>query len=85
MPFNPDSAEARALPHPGDFAFRAAPGSEKHMNDPAAIAALQAAAQSNDRCVWVWVCAQAGEGGGGGGACITTSCVCVWLPCSSTP
>lgn len=48
-PFNADSAEARSLPNPGEYAFRANAGSEKHMNDPAAIAALQAAAQQNDK------------------------------------
>ncbi|KAF8066383.1 Glutamate synthase [NADH] [Scenedesmus sp. PABB004] len=46
--FSDDSAEAHAVPNPGDYAFRAAPGSERHLNDPAAIAALQAAVQEND-------------------------------------
>eukprot|EP00775_Hariotina_reticulata_P011473 gene11473-11617_t len=47
--FSDDSAEAHAIPQAGDYHFRANPNSEKHLNDPAAIAALQAAAQSNDR------------------------------------
>lgn len=46
--FAEDSAEAHAVPHPGDYHFRATPGAEKHLNDPAAIAALQAAAQDNN-------------------------------------
>eukprot|EP00879_Flechtneria_rotunda_P003043 GHRR01003263.1.p1 GENE.GHRR01003263.1~~GHRR01003263.1.p1 ORF type:complete len:2008 (+),score=728.67 GHRR01003263.1:1512-7535(+) len=47
--FAEDSAEAHAVPHAGEYHFRADPGAEKHLNDPAAIAALQAAAQANDR------------------------------------
>jgi len=43
--FSDDSPEAHAVPHAGDYHFRANPGAEKHLNDPAAIAALQAAAQ----------------------------------------
>lgn len=43
--FADDTAEAHAVPHAGDYHFRANPESEKHLNDPAAIAALQAAAQ----------------------------------------
>lgn len=43
--FADDTAEAHAVPHAGDYHFRANPGAEKHLNDPAAIAALQAAAQ----------------------------------------
>jgi glutamate synthase (NADPH/NADH) len=42
--FPDDSPESRAVPHPGDYHFRAAPGSERHMNDPAGIALLQEAA-----------------------------------------
>jgi hypothetical protein len=33
------------VPHPGDYHFRSNAGAEKHLNDPAAIAALQAAVQ----------------------------------------
>jgi hypothetical protein len=43
--FSDDSAEAHAIPHAGDYHFRANPEAEKHLNDPAAIAALQAAVQ----------------------------------------
>jgi glutamate synthase (NADPH/NADH) len=46
--FADDRLEAKALPHMGEYHFRAAPGSEAHMNDPAAIAALQEAAAGND-------------------------------------
>ena len=42
--FPEDSVEARAVPHAGDYHFRAAPGSERHINDPAGIALLQEAA-----------------------------------------
>ena len=48
LDFADDSLAARALPHGGDYHFRPAAGSEVHMNDPAAIAALQAAASGND-------------------------------------
>ncbi|KIZ04404.1 glutamate synthase (NADPH/NADH) [Monoraphidium neglectum] len=50
--FADDSLEAKTLPHSGDYHFRAAPGSEVHMNDPAAIAALQAAAADNDKAAY---------------------------------
>jgi hypothetical protein len=43
--FAEDSAEAHAVPHAGDYHFRSNAGAEKHLNDPAAIAALQAAVQ----------------------------------------
>jgi hypothetical protein len=43
--FADDTAEAHAVPHAGDYHFRANPGAEKHLNDPAAVAALQAAVQ----------------------------------------
>jgi glutamate synthase domain-containing protein 2 len=33
----------------GDYHYRANPEAEKHMNDPAAIARLQAAVRDNDR------------------------------------
>jgi glutamate synthase (NADPH/NADH) len=46
------SAEATALPHAGEFAFRAAPGSAPHMNHPDAVAALQAAARGNDAAAY---------------------------------
>jgi glutamate synthase (NADPH/NADH) len=48
----PASAEATALPHAGEFAFRAAPGSAPHMNHPDAVAALQAAARGNDKAAY---------------------------------
>ncbi|WIA23003.1 hypothetical protein OEZ85_001356 [Tetradesmus obliquus] len=46
--FAEDSAEAHAVPHTGDYVFRSNAGAEKHLNDPVAIAALQAAVQDND-------------------------------------
>ncbi len=39
------SAEERAVPHSGEYHYRSAPGSEAHLNDPQAMAKLQAAAQ----------------------------------------
>nr|QKY14997.1 glutamate synthase 1 [NADH] chloroplastic isoform X1 (GOSHI) [Polytomella parva] len=47
--FPDGSADARQLETSGDYAFRAAPGSEVHSNDPDAIAKLQAATRGNDR------------------------------------
>ena len=75
--FSDDRLEARTLPHSGDYHFRAAPGSEVHMNDPAAIAALQAAATGNDSAAYRkfsalntrWV-GGGGWGGGGGWALV---------------
>jgi hypothetical protein len=53
--FAEDSAEAHAVPHAGDYHFRSNAEAEKHLNDPAAIAALQAAVQvrlvGDTRCV----------------------------------
>ncbi|KAF5732416.1 NADH-dependent glutamate synthase 1 isoform 1 [Tripterygium wilfordii] len=43
--FPPGSAEAVALPNPGDYHWRK--GGEIHLNDPLAIAKLQEAARSN--------------------------------------
>ncbi|KAL5568342.1 hypothetical protein UlMin_024917 [Ulmus minor] len=43
--FPPGSAEAVALPNPGDYHWRK--GGEVHLNDPVAIAKLQEAARSN--------------------------------------
>ncbi|TYH41109.1 hypothetical protein ES332_D12G294000v1 [Gossypium tomentosum] len=43
--FAPGSAEAVALPNPGDYHWRK--GGEVHLNDPLAIAKLQEAARSN--------------------------------------
>ncbi|GLT75157.1 hypothetical protein SLA2020_469030 [Shorea laevis] len=43
--FPPGSAEAVALPNPGDYHWRK--GGEVHLNDPLAIAKLQEAARSN--------------------------------------
>jgi hypothetical protein len=51
--FADDTAEAHAVPNAGDYHFRANPGAEKHLNDPAAIAALQAAVQVGAHCWWV--------------------------------
>lgn len=45
----PDTADSVAVPHPGDYHYRANADSEKHLNDPEAIAKLQAAAQTGDR------------------------------------
>ncbi|KAF7816701.1 glutamate synthase [NADH], amyloplastic isoform X1 [Senna tora] len=45
--FSPGSAEAVALPNPGDYHWRK--GGEVHLNDPLAIAKLQEAARSNSR------------------------------------
>jgi len=47
--FADDSAEAKALPNPGDYHYRAGIDAEKHLNDPEAIAKLQAAAQGNNK------------------------------------
>lgn len=49
--FADDTAEAHAVPHAGDYHFRANPGAERHLNDPAAIAALQAATQVGARAL----------------------------------
>ncbi|XP_057452987.1 glutamate synthase [NADH], amyloplastic isoform X2 [Lotus japonicus] len=43
--FSPGSAEAVALPNPGDYHWRK--GGEVHLNDPLAIAKLQEAARTN--------------------------------------
>eukprot|EP00198_Chlamydomonas_reinhardtii_P003746 XP_001693082.1 glutamate synthase, NADH-dependent [Chlamydomonas reinhardtii] len=43
------SADAKALPNAGDYHWRNAPDAERHMNDPEAIAKLQAATSGNDR------------------------------------
>ncbi|GLI65807.1 hypothetical protein VaNZ11_009430 [Volvox africanus] len=43
------SADAKALPNPGDYHWRNSADAEKHMNDPEAIAKLQAATAGNDR------------------------------------
>lgn len=40
-----NAADAHAIPHPGDYHYRAGADAEKHLNDPEAIAKLQAAAQ----------------------------------------
>ncbi|KAG1678741.1 hypothetical protein FOA52_012780 [Chlamydomonas sp. UWO 241] len=46
--FPQGTADANALPNPGDYHYRSGPTSEKHMNDPEAIAKLQAAVGTND-------------------------------------
>jgi len=38
-----------ALENPGEYAYRAAPGSEAHINDPGAIASMQDAARMNSK------------------------------------
>ena len=43
--FSPGSAEALALPNPGDYHWRK--GGEVHLNDPLAMAKLQEAARTN--------------------------------------
>ncbi|KAG2492850.1 hypothetical protein HYH03_009004 [Edaphochlamys debaryana] len=43
------SADAKMLPNAGDYHWRNSPDAERHMNDPEAIAKLQAATASNDR------------------------------------
>jgi glutamate synthase (NADPH/NADH) len=43
------SAESRAVPHAGEYHYRSAAGSEAHLNDPQAMAKLQAAAQVRRR------------------------------------
>ncbi|KXZ50144.1 hypothetical protein GPECTOR_17g780 [Gonium pectorale] len=43
------SADAKAVPHAGDYHWRNSPDAERHMNDPEAIAKLQAATAGNDR------------------------------------
>ncbi|KAK4273901.1 hypothetical protein QN277_017207 [Acacia crassicarpa] len=45
--FSPGSAEALALPNPGDYHWRK--GGELHLNDPLAIAKLQEAARTNSK------------------------------------
>ncbi|KAF7830769.1 glutamate synthase [NADH], amyloplastic isoform X3 [Senna tora] len=45
--FSPGSAEALALPNPGDYHWRK--GGEVHLNDPLAIARLQEAARTNSK------------------------------------
>lgn len=44
-----DAADATAVPNPGDYHYRAGPDAEKHLNDPEAIAKLQAATQGNNK------------------------------------
>ncbi|KAL6762553.1 hypothetical protein V8C86DRAFT_1824990 [Haematococcus lacustris] len=43
------TAEAHAISDPGDYMYRAGQGAEKHLNDPDAIAKLQAASADNNR------------------------------------
>ena len=47
--YSDDSVDAKMLPNPGDYHYRGGPDAEKHLNDPEAIAKLQAAAQGNNR------------------------------------
>lgn len=44
-----NTAESRSVPHPGDYSYRSGNDSEKHMNDPLAIAKLQEATSNNNR------------------------------------
>lgn len=71
--FPEDSAEAHAVPNPGDYAFRSQPGSEKHMNDPVAIALLQEAAQVGGGG---WLAGFRVGGGGGKGGSPAPLCPC---------
>jgi len=41
-----------ALENPGDYHYRATPGAEAHINDPAAIAAMQDAARTGSRAAF---------------------------------
>eukprot|EP00898_Chlorokybus_atmophyticus_P003594 jgi/Chlat1/4235/Chrsp27S04246 len=41
------SADAKALPNPGDYHWRGGANAELHLNDPAGMAALQEAARTN--------------------------------------
>jgi hypothetical protein len=50
-PFADDTAEAHAVPQSGDYHYRANAGAEKHLNDPVAVAALQAAVKVRGACV----------------------------------
>lgn len=54
--FADTTAEAHAVPHAGNYHFRANPEAEKHLNDPAAIAALQAAVQVRVLCMLCMLC-----------------------------
>ncbi|GBG74307.1 hypothetical protein CBR_g18718 [Chara braunii] len=46
------SAEAKALPNPGDYHYRANQGSEVHLNDPTAIAKLREAVGQNSKIAY---------------------------------
>ncbi|GBG74300.1 hypothetical protein CBR_g18711 [Chara braunii] len=46
------SAEAKALPNPGDYHYRSTPDSEAHLNDPTAIAKLREAATLNSKIAY---------------------------------
>ena len=48
--FADDTADARAVPHPGDYHYRGGSGTETHMNEPVAVAKLQEAARQGNRC-----------------------------------
>jgi len=47
--FADNTADARAIPHPGDYHYRGGKGTEVHMNDPVAVAKLQEAARKGNR------------------------------------
>lgn len=47
--FADDTADARAVPHPGDYHYRGGSGTETHMNEPVAVAKLQEAARQGNR------------------------------------
>eukprot|EP00245_Coleochaete_scutata_P001682 TRINITY_DN12105_c0_g1_i1.p1 TRINITY_DN12105_c0_g1~~TRINITY_DN12105_c0_g1_i1.p1 ORF type:complete len:2269 (+),score=508.94 TRINITY_DN12105_c0_g1_i1:124-6930(+) len=46
------SADAHALPNPGDYHYRSNEAAEVHLNDPAAIAKLQEAARTNSAAAY---------------------------------
>lgn len=47
--FADGTAEAHEVPNPGDYSYRGGSKSEKHMNDPTAIAMLREASAENSR------------------------------------
>ncbi|KAF5841354.1 hypothetical protein DUNSADRAFT_13222 [Dunaliella salina] len=47
-----DTADAHAIPHPGEYHYRAGKDAELHLNDPEAMATLQAASQGNNRALF---------------------------------
>ncbi len=65
-PLPEESADARALPNPGDYMYRSpivAGQTEAHLNDPSVIFKLQEAAATNRCAIWACgdVCAASSE------------------------